>query len=153
MNEHKALKRRMREKAINYRNGSVVMTRRDRFAPGKRLTATSPKSKNRRGLTREVPAPLARRILKERPWCERGRRILVGQHDPTVGTQINGSTQVHEKTPPREGSSDEPICVALCRDCHSWIHDHLAAATVEGWLEHRGADVKILNKWREDGTD
>lgn len=146
MNEHKAFKRRKREKAINYRNGSVVMGKGNRL----RSRALKPRSKKRAQLMREVRAPLVREILEERPWCERGvaariDELIIGEYWTQI-THLNRSTQVHEKLTRARGGdiTDKANCFALCRDCHMWIHDHPAAATEEGWLEHRKPDIDVM---------
>jgi len=135
------LKRRAKERSILHRHGSVAMARGNRL----KSTPLQPRSKKRAQLMREVRGPLVRRILEERPWCERGLRITAFNRSHLAG-HINRSTQVHEKLTRARGGdiTDEDNCVALCRDCHGWIHDHPAAATDEGWLEHREASVKVL---------
>ena len=145
MKENKSFKRRKKEKAINYRNGSVVMGR-NRL----QSTALKPRSKKRAQLMREVRGPLVREILEERPWCERGvaariDEFVTGEYW-SKETQINRSTQVHEKLTRARGGdiTDKANCVALCRACHGWIHDHPAVATEEGWLEHRKADIDVM---------
>lgn len=46
------------------------------------------------------------------------------------------STQVHEKLTRASGGSilDESNCVAVCANCHPWIHSHPALATSRGLL-------------------
>lgn len=109
-----------------------------------------PRSKKRAQLMREVRGPLVREILEERPLCERGV-YRANNYLFTIGSlddlwHVGRSTQVHEKLTRARGGdiTDKENCVALCRDCHGWIHDHPAAATEEGWLEHREASTKIL---------
>lgn len=48
------------------------------------------------------------------------------------------ATDVHEPLLRSRGGDivDPDQCVALCRSCHDWIHDHPKAATVEGWMKH-----------------
>ena len=94
--------------------------------PLKRRKPIRQRSKKMAKLYREVRVPLVRKILEERPWCQRcGRR----------------SQTVHELLTRRRGGSitDETNCVALCKTCHDWIHDHPAKATEEGWLISRWA--------------
>ncbi len=141
-----ALKRRAKEKSILHRTGSVPM------AKGNRLKSSpiKPRSKKRAKLMREVRAPLVREILEERPWCERGM-YRVKNHLVTVAAihefwRVHRSTQVHEKLTRARGGdiTDKDNCVALCRACHRWVHEHPAAATEEGWLEHRKADIDVI---------
>lgn len=136
MKENWSFKRRKKERAINYRNGSVVMGRDNRL----KTTAIKPRSKKRAQLMREIRGPLVREILEERPWCERGLSVM------TDLGEVKRSTQVHEKLTRARGGdiTDKANCVAVCRACHMWIHDHPAAATEEGWLEHRKADIDVM---------
>ena len=140
-----ALKRRKKERAILHRNGSVAV------AKGKRLKSIpiKPRSKKRAKLMREVRAPLVREILEERPLCERGLAMASLSRGYLAGN-VYPSSQVHEKLTRARGGdiTDKENCVALCRACHNWIHDHPAEATEEGWLEHRKPSVKIMpRRW------
>lgn len=72
-------------------------------------------------------APIRRdfvaRILLERPVCER----------PGC---TNRSYDVHERISRARGGSilDPSNVLAICRPCHSWVHDHPAEATELGLL-------------------
>ena len=75
---------------------------------------------------REQRVPLVRMILIEHPFCQR--------------CLMKASTDPHELVPRGRGGSitDKTNLVALCRDCHSWIHGHPIQATREGWLRKNG---------------
>lgn len=134
--------RRAKDRSILHRNGSVAM------AQGNRLKSTplKPRSKKRAQLMREVRGPLVREILAERPWCQRCIVLVMEAYRRTSVGPAQRSTQVHEKLTRARGGdiTDKANCVAVCRGCHMWIHDHPKAATDEGWLEHRVASIKIL---------
>ena len=67
-------------------------------------------------------APVRDAYIKAHPMCETdcGRR----------------SMDVHEPwTRKRGGPIDDPRnFMAVCRECHDWIHGHALAATDRGWL-------------------
>lgn len=73
----------------------------------------------------EVRRELVEKILEERPWCERCLKAR--------------SQDCHEKLTRSRGGSiiDESNIVAICRNCHEWIHSHPREATAEGWLRRR----------------
>ncbi len=110
------------------------------------------RSKKRAKLMRDERVPFVKAFLEEHPWCQRcqanipkqvvwneyaGRHITV-QNPGTPGNPgaVQRSTVVHEKlTRARGGSITDPEnCVALCRECHDWIHAHPRQATEDGWL-------------------
>lgn len=82
------------------------------------------RSTKRAALYRNQRIPLVKELLERRPICERCSSAR--------------STDVHEiKSRARGGSlTDVDNLAALCRPCHTWITDHPAAATLEGWLKH-----------------
>ena len=90
-----------------------------------RRTPLRLRSRKMQRLYREERVPLVKRLLEERPICQRCRRAR--------------SVTVHELVTRARGGSitDEENCVALCRDCHGWIHENPARATDEGWLRRR----------------
>ena len=90
------------------------------------------RSKKRAKLMREVRGPLVAEILAEFPWCIRHLAMSV------LGPRAR-STQVHELLSRGRGGSitDRTNCVALCGDCHDWIHLHPAKAEADGWLEEK----------------
>ena len=76
----------------------------------------------------------AREWLRENRACEACQRRL----DVDISEERN-ATQVHHKHG-RRGAllTDESLWVAVCSDCHRWIHDHPAAATLLGLLAPKG---------------
>lgn len=78
---------------------------------------------------------LAKRSLKmtER-YVERRRMVadLLGRFPVCQFPQcVNKSVDIHEPLSRARGGSitDETNAVALCRACHSWVHDHPQQAT------------------------
>ena len=88
--------------------------------------------------------PLVARLLEERPWCERCSKAPDFDGVNEVGPYgMNRSTEIHEKLTRARGGDilDEDNCVALCQECHNFIHSNIAKATEEGWLIRR-ADAR-----------
>ena len=81
---------------------------------------------------------LVAKLLEERPWCERclGKTIVKEQAKLSLSMR---SVVIHEKlTRARGGDSlDEANCVALCNQCHRWVHDNPRLATEAGLLVPR----------------
>ena len=96
-----------------------------RVRPLLRRTPLRPRSRKMQRLYREERVPLVKRLLEERSICQR--------------CQSARPVTVHELVTRARGGSitDEDNCVALCRDCHGWIHEHPVQATGEGWLRRR----------------
>jgi 5-methylcytosine-specific restriction endonuclease McrA len=90
-----------------------------------------PRSKKRAKLYRDQRVPLVKRLLEERPICQR--------------CQEQRSTEIHERTLRSAGADilDESDCVALCRQCHSGIHAKPAQSQEDGWLRTRFGDREI----------
>ena len=67
---------------------------------------------------------LVKRLLLERPVCQACHKAR--------------STDVHERITRARGGSilDPSNCLAICRRCHDWIHDHPKEALERGLLAH-----------------
>jgi 5-methylcytosine-specific restriction endonuclease McrA len=95
-----------------------------RTGPLRRLTPLRFRSPKTARVYREVRVPLVRDLLQEHPVCQR--------------CSAARSTDVHE--PKLRSRGGDPLvkaqCVALCRDCHDWVHQNPADATAEGWMKH-----------------
>ena len=92
-----------------------------RTGPPQRRTPLRARSSKRAALYRDVRVPLVRRLLAERPTCERCKRAP--------------STDVHERLSRARGGSitDVSNLVCLCRPCHDWITTHPLEAEAAGW--------------------
>lgn len=99
-------------------------------------TAIKRRSKKTAALYRNERVPLVKRLLEERPWCERCL-WLIANHG-AIET-YKRSTEIHELIPRGRGGSitDEANAVALCTTCHSHIHNNPKESTEEGWLKRR----------------
>lgn len=77
---------------------------------------------------------LVHRLLEERPNCQAGSLVL-SAHPHHVCYRY--STDIHEPLTRARGGSilDEGNCLAICRSCHDWIHDHPTAASELGLLK------------------
>ena len=82
------------------------------------------RSKKRQALYEAERIPLVKRLLEERPVCQRCFR--------------QRSTDVHEvKTRARGGSiTDESNLVCLCRPCHDLITRDPKTAQERGWVKN-----------------
>jgi hypothetical protein len=70
-------------------------------------------------------------MLRQFPICQRcGREAAVDVHEPL--TRARGGSIL-----------DPQNAVTLCRYDHSWVHEHPAQATAEGWLQ---------NSWEPDSA-
>jgi len=80
------------------------------------------------------------RLLKERPWCERGL-VLGGcyEGEGRAKTDVHRSTLIHEIKLRSAGGDilDGDNCLALCIPDHVWIHHHPKEAQRLGWLKRR----------------
>ena len=94
-----------------------------------RLRSMSPKRRRDQRIRSEmVRVELARREL-----CEAGVIIYQGGHQSgCVGLAVD----LHEPLTRARGGSllDADNTVAVCRSCHTWIHDNPAAAKAVGLL-------------------
>ncbi len=95
----------------------------------------------------EVRGPLRAEILEERSWCERClivKSTIYGSRSLTP--PYHRSTQVHELLTRARGGdiTDKANCVALCDECHRWIHNNSEAATRDGWLKHAERPTKVI---------
>ena len=83
-----------------------------------------PRSEKMEKLYRTKRRNLVRKLLWERPICQR--------------CLSDRSQDVHElKSRARGGSiTDLENLVTLCRACHTWVTTHPAEATAQGWLKH-----------------
>lgn len=83
-----------------------------------------PRSKKRAKLYAEQRVPLVKRLLNERPFCQR--------------CKTKQSQDVHEiKSRARGGSIlDESNLLCLCRSCHSWITQNPKEAREQGFLKN-----------------
>jgi hypothetical protein len=90
----------------------------------RRTVGIKPRSKKRAELY-EKRRPFVARILGERPVCEVCR--------------AKPSQDCHEPLRRSAGGSilDEANCMAVCRLCHSKIHDNVAWAMSKGYLRSR----------------
>jgi 5-methylcytosine-specific restriction endonuclease McrA len=85
-----------------------------------------PRSKKTEKLYRTKRRNIVRKLLADRPVCQR--------------CMADRSQDIHElKSRARGGSiTDEENLVALCRNCHRWVTENPAMAKEQGWL---------LNSW------
>ncbi len=85
-------------------------------------TPLKPRSKKTQALYK-VRVPLVRELLEEYPLCQ---RCLMAR-----------SVDAHELITRARGGSiiDKENMVALCRECHNWIHTHSKQAGE--WLRRR----------------
>lgn len=83
-----------------------------------------PRSKKRAQLYIKERVPLVKRLLEEKPFCER--------------CKVRRSQDVHEiKSRARGGSIlDESNLACLCRACHSFITQNPKQAHAEGFLKN-----------------
>lgn len=82
------------------------------------------RSLKKQAFYKNVRIPLVKRLLEERPICERCHQ--------------QRSVDVHEiKTRARGGSlTNESNLACLCRPCHSVITDNPKMAKDEGWVKN-----------------
>jgi hypothetical protein len=95
-------------------------------------------------------APLRRTPLKPRSArVDRSYRTirrqlvadLLAKFPVCVRCHRSASTDAHEPLLRSRGGDpyDPAECIAVCRPCHSWIHDNPKQATVDGWMRGRRA--------------
>jgi len=101
-----------------------------------RRTRIAPVSAKRAALADERRAFVAE-ILHKRAWCE--ACLALSGHDRVVN--IRHAVDVHERWTRAQGGPIVPsqgltpeMVVAVCRQCHDYIHDHPAAAIQLGLL-------------------
>lgn len=104
-----------------------------RSTPLRRRKRINPRSAKREAI-RDERAALVERLLYERPTCEVRRG-----HPPHYCKRPCGrrSVHIHEILTRARGGSilDEVNCLAVCDQCHRWIHEHPRAAEIIGALE------------------
>jgi hypothetical protein len=129
---------------------------RTREAQKRRLAARSEKQEQ----VYEVRRELVRQVLIEKRRCEAGRAILTHLFSLDPGLAIGGGKwksvrggltcggedapdDVHELLPRSAGGSitERANCIAVCRTCHRWIHEHPAASRRLGLLKSRYGDA------------
>ena len=73
--------------------------------------------------------------LELRPTCEVGHIVWWRSDAPNIC--LGRSSELHEPLTRARGGSilDPDNTVAICRNCHRWIHDHPEAATELGLLK------------------
>ncbi len=103
-----------------------------RRTPLRRKKRLNVRSKKRASVAEER-RQLVIRELARREFCEAGSMIAVG---------CNGfarSVDLHEPLTRARGGSilDVANTMAVCRQCHIWIHDHPAEALALGFLKSR----------------
>jgi hypothetical protein len=109
-----------------------------RSQPPERRTRLRPVSKKRQR-TAQARRLFVEGLLKARPYCEAGMALrLYADYHRCSGF----STDVHEvRTRARGGSILDPAnCRAICRACHSFIHENPNIATWAGLLESQFGD-------------
>ena len=106
------------------------------------LVRQSPKRRKEQRLRREF----VRQQLDNRPLCEAGDRIRLDREDrfSTENADALGkswgcqrwSSDIHEPLTRARGGSilDASNTIAVCRNCHDWIHTHPERATNLGFL-------------------
>lgn len=82
------------------------------------------RSAKRQALYDAERIPLVKKMLADRPVCQRCWR--------------QASTDVHELLSRARGGSitDPSNLVCLCRPCHDWVTTHPKEATEKGWLRN-----------------
>ena len=83
-------------------------------------------------------AVLVSEELVKRPWCEAGGQVRLASDGKCGHLQRRPASELHEpKTRARGGSIlNRANTVSICRECHTWVHDHPAAAHEAGLLKH-----------------
>lgn len=138
-----------------------------RKSPPRRKTRLRPRSKKREKLQKERAEFVAAQ-LKKRIYCEAGvkigqfkaeqQRFTFANPNASVWRRIAGcwtmATELHEpmtraRAPGPETILDEENSVAICRSCHTWVHDNVAAATELGLLLPSPPSRKVVR--RDDG--
>jgi hypothetical protein len=110
-----------------------------------RKTPLARMSKKRRILQRKR-ADFVKWELASRPWCEAGDAIRLHRMQ-TFGNEYakrlsasytcsRRSTELHEPLTRARGGNilDPHNTVAICRNCHNWVHDNPDSATRIGLL-------------------
>ncbi len=118
----------------------------------KRKTPLRRVSKKRALLNRKR-ADFVKWELGERPWCEAGDAIRLHRMQSfgiEYGKRLDKgsyacsrrSTELHEPLTRARGGDilDKYNTVAICRNCHNWIHDHPDSATKLGLLRSQHGD-------------
>jgi 5-methylcytosine-specific restriction endonuclease McrA len=85
-------------------------------------------SKKRAAADREY-RKIAKRLLEERPWCQRCQQRSVLIHHIVPRSQWPGGLLI------------ESNMAALCLNCHGEIHAHPAKAKEEQWLKSKPANI------------
>ncbi len=114
-----------------------------------RLTRKTPlrRVSKKRSLQKRKRSEFVKWELAERPWCESGDAIRLYRMQ-TFGFEYGKrldtgsyacsrrSTELHEPLTRARGGDilDPHNTVAICRNCHNWIHDHPESATRLGLL-------------------
>jgi hypothetical protein len=104
-----------------------------RKTPMKRTGSLSPVSKSRAGLNKKRRA-FVKEELDKRPYCE--------AHIPEVCSRF--ATELHEPILRSLGGSilDISNSVAICRLCHTWVHDNVGLAKELGLIKSSSPGFK-----------
>lgn len=97
-----------------------------RKTPLKRTGSLAPVSK-KRARTNKQRAKFVQEELSNRQWCE----AKIG------GVCTRRAVEIHEPLPRSLGGSilDRANSVAICRQCHRWVHDNVKEACQLGLLK------------------
>jgi len=114
--------------------------------PLKRKTPLRPMSKKRQKIQTQR-REFVKNELEYRQWCEAGSHItrhLLTQLTESMKQSVKGKTicdgravDIHEPLTRARGGSilETENSMAVCRNCHTWIHDNPEAATKLGLLK------------------
>ena len=72
------------------------------------------------------------------PWCKAGGVIAVESNSRHGHLQQRAASEIHEPLTRARGGSilDPENSLAVCRECHRWIHDHPERSHALGLLVH-----------------
>lgn len=116
-----------RKKPLKRGDSELKRTPLDRGDSELKRTPLKPRSKKTERRYREERVPFVKKILSEKPVCERCEgRPSVDVHEKRTRGRTGG---VHG-----DDWLDEDNVAALCRPCHNWIDDNPKQAEKDGWL-------------------
>jgi hypothetical protein len=97
-----------------------------------------------------------KRAREEREYLKRRKEFLAEHRLCTVAMSEShwlAATEVHHRRG-RVGTLllDERYWLAVCHDCHGWIHNHPALAYEYGWMELRTAIQCSRSSWSDRCT-